>query len=265
MQKGATLRNEHSCVVFWDDWTFKCLDAPSPMSVYNFSWPLLTGAYYASLPITKLVSVSAAKDPVDYTVEGTSFEEAAFLHLFDWKREMTYLIGHSGARNSRAFEIKKEANDLVIHASDYHVFGMVNRSLVDGNILPKSREPTQISKGELLGEVLQVRQKVNVNTITIHQEDEKLQQLKVVAKEQEIHITSDKEENKKGVIDADQVTDLRKDSVTNDLWQYIAPNVESKYFPSAPRNKVRPLLNIHRICSYNINCALYVDYVHVNT
>ena len=46
-------------------------------------------------------------------VAGAWLDEGAFLHLFDWKKQMAYFIGHKGAEKPKSFEVRSFVRSFV--------------------------------------------------------------------------------------------------------------------------------------------------------
>jgi len=259
LRPDGPLHSRHDCVGFWGDWTHKCLSMPTPMGIYRFEWPLLKGSYLPSMPSIRLTSPvsipshGTADTPQQQSSSTESFEEAAFLHIFDWKKAMAYFIGHNGANHARAFEVKHDDVGLTIHSSLYHV--------ADDNDVGGGGQNVQ-DQIEQLEEVLR-QDETGVEAGSQVARAEAAADAEVL-RDEEINLEKAHEAAKRDKQDSQMQESAAKEessmdvSIDSSSWKFIAPNVPPRYVPSQPRTKVcaSHMIAIARYCVFTLTSCV---------
>lgn len=246
LELGGDLHDKHDCVGYWGTWSFKCLAHAIPYASFEFEWPKLTATYYPSFPRQTLHAASLAQ--LDPAYSGEVFEEAAFLHVFDWKKEQNYFIGHAGAAHARAFEVKKDGAGLTLHASQYHVSDVDEASISARSVLKPGSDdadnPVVLAlmaakaAGETADQAAVQQEEAAIAAAKLQVEAENAKELEVQKEAMEQEVGGGSSGSKQLESQA-QAAEPQPSSSEDDPWRYIAANVAPVYQKTEPRFLVR--------------------------
>lgn len=241
LEEGKVNYDKHTCVSYWDDWSFVCLDGPTAYSVYRYEWPKLSASYAPRLPTVTLGAAAALSGTVGAPAPPQPFEEAGFLHVFDWKAAMAYFIGHKGADHARAFEVKKDDVGLTIHATSYHVAEGVVVEHDDrgsgGSGLAGERSEDAAAELALEAAAAADPEEVQQEEIELQREKEKAA-ADALAKAAAAKAKEEAELKRIAGEEARGGGAAKESAAAPSSWRLIAPNVPPVYTPSEPRTPV---------------------------